>query len=237
MMKKNLIYFLLSCSILSFSSCEKSEDNTPISDSGSKEHYMPISVGNSWTYDSEYYGEYTISVTGNKEINNKEYYTLTNSLNSGTESYLCYQGNKLYSYAAIGAISIELLIVDEDATEGQEWEAGNVAQSLPASYSYSIKYTCKFVQFHETYTFNEKTYANVMEINLKTTIEDFEFGSSYTSLFSAEELATLKTQFVNSLLQTAINQTQFYAKGIGYVNQVSEAMPSLNIELIDYTIK
>jgi hypothetical protein len=236
-MKKNLIYFLLSCSLLSFSSCNKNNDISPISDSGSKEHYMPISVGNSWTYNSDYYGEYTVSITGTKEINNKEYYILTNSLASAAASYLRYQGNKLYSYSTNGKISFELLIVDEDATAGQEWVAGNVAQSMPNMYSYSVKYTCTFVQFHETYIFNGETYANVMEINLKTTIEDFEFGSYYTSSFSAEELASLKTEFENSFQETAINQTQFYAKGIGYVNQVSEIMPALNVELIDYTIK
>lgn len=235
-MKKNLIYFLLSCSILSFSSCGKDEDNEPISDSGSKEHYMPISVGNSWTYDSEYYGEYTISVTGTNEINNKAYYTLTNSLNS-TASYMRYQGNKLYSYATMYDKSFELLIVDEDATEGQEWEAGNIAVSQPNAYSYSVKYTCQFVQFHEAYTFKGKTYANVKEIDFKTTIENFEFGSYYTLIMSAEELAVYKTEMINLLLQSANNQTQFYAKGIGYVNQVSEAMPSLNVELIEYTIK
>lgn len=236
-MKKNFIYFLLSCSILSFSSCNKSDDSTPISDSGSKEHYMPISVGNSWTYNSAYYGKYTVSVTGKEVINDKEYYTLTNSLISGTGGDLRYQGNKLYSLSTYSGTSIELLIVDEDATEGQEWEAGKITQSQQYMYSYTVKYTGKFVQFHESYTFNGETYANVMEINLKTTIEDFKLGSYYTSLFSEEELAFLQTQFEEQLQASATNQTQFFAKGIGYVNQVSETMPSLNIELTDYTIK
>jgi hypothetical protein len=236
-MKKNLIYFLLSCSIVSFSSCEKDNDDAPISDSGSKEHYMPVSIGNSWTYNSASYGEYTVSVTGKEEINNKEYYTLSNSLSSGVGGYLRYQGNKLYMYSTVGGTPAELLIVDEDATAGQEWEAGKVAQSQPNILSYAIKYTGKFVQYHETYTFKGKSYTNVMEINLKTTIQDFELGSYYTSMFSGEELALLKTQLENQLKTTTINQTQFYAKGIGYVNQVSETMPSLNVELKDYTIK
>lgn len=236
-MKKNLIYFLLSCSILTFSSCEKDNDSAPIPDSGSKEHYMPISVGNSWTYNSAYYGEYTVSITGKEKINNNEYYTLTNSLTSGVSGYMRYQGNKLYSYSAIGGTSAELLIVDEDAKAGQEWQAGKVAQSQPNMYSYAVKYTCKFVQYHETYTFKGKSYVNVMEINLKTAIEDFKLGSYYTSLFSGEELASFKTQLENQLKGTTINQTQFYAKGIGYVNQVSETMPSLNIDLKSYTIK
>lgn len=236
-MKKNLIYFLLSCSILTFSSCEKDNDTEPISDSGSKEHYMPISVGNSWTYNSAYYGEYTVSVTGKEKINNNEYYTLTNSLTEEVGSYMRYQGNKLYSYSTISGTSAELLIVDEDANAGQEWEAGKVTQSLPNMYSYAVKYTCKFVQYHETYTYKGKSYTNVKEINLKTAIVDFKLGSYYTSLFSGEELAMLKTQLENQLKGTTINQTQFYAKGIGYVNQVSETMPALNIDLKNYTIK
>jgi hypothetical protein len=236
-MKKNLIYLLLTCSILSFSSCSKDDDTDPIAGSGSKEHYMPISVGNSWTYNSAYFGEYTVSVTGKKEINSKEYYILTNSLASTTESYMRYDGNKLYTYSTVNGTAAELLIVDEDATEGQEWLAGSLVQSMASTYSYSTKYTCKFVKFYEKYTFNGKTYANVMEINLKTTIEDFKFGSYYTLAFSAEELALLQTQLESSLQNSAVNQTQFYAKGIGYVNQVSEKMPSLNIELAEYTIK
>jgi hypothetical protein len=236
-MKKNLIYFLLSCSILAFSSCKKSNDAAPIGDSGSKEHYMPLAAGNSWTYNSDYYGEYTVSITGTKTINNKEYFTLSNSLSSGTTGYMRYEGNKLYTCSTVGGSSIELLTVDEDATPGQEWEAGNVPQSYPNMYSYTIKYKCKFVQFYEKYTVNEKTYDNVKEISLQTTIADFKFGSLYTSAYSAEELASLQTELENSLNNSAINQTQFYAKGIGYVNQVSETMPSLNIELKTYTIK
>lgn len=236
-MKKNLFYLLLSCSILFFSSCEKSDDADPIADSGSKDHYMPISVGNSWTYASDYYGEYTASVTGKKEINSKEYFILTNSLNPGAQSYMRYEGNKLYSYSTTGGTSIELLIVDEDATQGQEWVAGNIELSQPGIYTYSVKYTCKFVKFHETYTFNGKNYSKVMEMNLKTSIADFEFGSYYTSLFSEEELASMQEEFESSLQNSAINQTQFYAKGIGYVNQVSETMPQLNVELMEYTIK
>lgn len=237
-MKKIFIYFLLSCSILSFSSCKKSNDIEPVSDSGSKEHYMPLSIGNSWTYNSDHFGEYTITISGNKKIDNKDYYTLTYSIPSIAESYMRYTGNKLYFFSNTGGISLELLVVDEDATAGQEWVAGNVAQSFPGTYSYSLKYTCKFVQFHETYSFNGKTYANVMEINLKTTIENFELGSSYTSFYSAEELALLKTQLETTLSdEYAINQTQFFAKGIGYVNQVSETMPALNVDLKSYIIK
>jgi len=129
------------------------------------------------------------------------------------------------------------LIVDEDATAGQEWVAGKVAQSQLGLYSYNMKYTCKFVKFYESYTYKGKTYANVKEMNLQTTIADFKFGSYYTSMFSAEELAVLQEEFENSLQSTAINQTQFFAKGIGYVNQTSETMSSLNIELKTYTIK
>ena len=235
-MKKNLIYLLLCCSMLAFSSCKKSND-TPITDSGSKEHFMPLSVGNSWTYNSSYYGEYTVSVTGTKDVNSKTYFTLSNSLNSGAVSYLRYEGNKLYTYSTVGSSSVELLIVDEDATAGQEWVAGKIAIAQPSMYSYNIKYTCKFVKLYNTYTFKGKTYSNVKEMNLQTTIADFKFGSYYTSAYSAEELAALQEEFESSLQSTAVNQTQFFAKGIGYVNQTSETMPSLNIELKTYTIK
>lgn len=236
-MKNIFIYLLLSCSMLSFISCEKDKDIDPITDSGSKEHYMPLSVGNSWTYDSEYYGEYTVSITGNKEINGKKYFMLANSLSSIPESYMRYEGNKLYVISTMGGKSIEALLVDEDAKEGQQWEAGKLEQSVPSAYSYTHKYTCKFVKFYETYTINGKTYDNVMEINLKTTIEDFTLGSIYTSMFDAEELALYKAQIENSLQQMTVNQTQFFAKGIGYVNQVSTTSSLLNIELKDYTIK
>lgn len=236
-MKNTLFYLLLSFSILSFSSCEKDKDNDPITDSGSKEHYMPLSIGNSWTYDSDYFGEYTVSITGTKEVNNKAYFILTNSLSSAPESYMRYEGNKLYTLGSFGGVSAELLFVDEDATEGQQWEAGKLSQSVPGAYSYSYKYTCKFVKFYETYTFNGKTYDNVMEINLKTTIEDFTLGSIYTSMFDAEELALYKEQIEKTLLGKAVNQTQFFAKGIGYVNQVSTSSSILDIALKDYTIK
>jgi len=235
-MKKNLIYLLLSVSLLAFNSCKKSND-APITDSGSKEHFMPLSVGNSWTYNSDYYGEYTVSVTGTKDMNGKTYFTLSNSLYPGTLSYLRYEGNKLYTYSTVGGTALELLLVDEDATAGQEWLAGKVAQSQLGLYSYNIKYTCKFVKLYETYTYNGNTYSNVREMNLQTTISDFKFGSYYTSLYSAEELAALQTEMENSLQSSAINQTQFYAKGIGYVNQTSETMSALNIDLKTYTIK
>jgi hypothetical protein len=235
-MKKNLIYLLLSCSLLAFNACKKSNDE-PIADSGSKEHYMPLSVGNSWTYNSVKFGEYTVSVTGTKDINSKTYFTLSNSLNTAALSYMRYEGNKLYNYSTIGGSPIELLLVDEDATAGQEWLAGKVAQSQLGFYSYNVKYTCKFVKLYDTYTYNGKTYSNVREMNLQTTISDFKFGSYYTSMYSAEELAALQTQTENTLQSTAVNQTQFYAKGIGYVNQTSETTSALNIELKSYTIK
>jgi hypothetical protein len=235
-MKKNLIYLLLSCSLLAFNACKKSNDE-PIADSGSKEHYMPLSVGNSWTYNSAKYGEYTVSVTGTKDMNSKTYFTLSNSLNTAALSYMRYEGNKLYNNSTIGGSSVELLLVDEDATAGQEWLAGKVAQSQLGLYSYNVKYTCKFVKLYDTYTYNGKTYSNVREMNLQTTISDFKFGSYYTSMYSAEELAALQTEIENNLKSTAVNQTQFYAKGIGYVNQTSQTAPSLNIELKSYTLK
>lgn len=234
-MKKNLIYVLLSCSLLAFSSCKKSND-TPITDSGSKEHFMPLTVGNSWTYSSSYYGDYTVSVTGTKELSGKTYFTLTNSLQTAATSYMRYEGNKLYTLSTVGGTSVELLIVDEDATAGQEWVAGNIAQSAQGIYSYNIKYTCKFVKLYDTYTYDGKTYSNVKEMNLQTTISDFKFGSLYTSMYTAEELAALQTEIESSLESTAINQTQFFAKGIGYVNQTSTTMPQLNISLKTYTI-
>lgn len=236
-MKTLVVCLFLSCSLITFTSCEKDNDIAPISDSGSKEHYMPLSKGNSWTYDSNHYGEYTISVTGNKKINNKEYFVLTNTLTPNVEGYYRYQGNKLYSYSSVNGSYIEFLFVDEDAAESQEWIAGNIPQSQPDMYSYVVRYTCKFVKFHQTYTFEDKTYSDVMEINLKTTIENFVFGNYYTSFFNASQLEEFRANFESTFALSAINQTQYYAKGIGYVNQVSEDMPALNATLIDYSIK
>lgn len=47
-MKKSLMYLLLSVSIIAFSSCEKNDV-----DPFEGKHYMPLSVGNSWTYSND----------------------------------------------------------------------------------------------------------------------------------------------------------------------------------------
>jgi len=236
-MKKQLIYFLLGFSILSFNSCKKSDDVTPSSNSGSKEHYMPLTVGNTWTYNSASKGEYTNTITGTKSINNKAYFILTNSASTAATSYMRYDGNKLYSSSTVQGKDIELLMLDEDATEGKSWLAGIIPMTMTGYYSYNVKYTCTLVQNLKSYTVNGKTYSDIKVLNFKTTIENFELGTVYTSMYSGEELETVKTELFGTFQATTVNQTQYYSKGIGFVYQDSEEVSSLGTNLLSYTIK
>lgn len=124
-----------------------------------------------------------------------------------------------------GTATAEMLILDEDAAVGYEWEDA-IPVTVQGSYSYTVKYTSKYVRFLEHYTQNGETYDNVKQIDIKISIEDF---TSYTG----EDL-----QYVQSFLDAIeITQTQLYAKGIGYVCQYSDGNSSSNCELTGYTIK
>lgn len=241
-MKKHLLFFIAVLGITVFTSCEKEEEILPeIAASGSKEHYMPLSVGNSWTYDSEHYGQYTISVTGTETKNDKLYFTLENSLNPSAKSYMIYEGNKLITLSTIpasyysAAQSFEMLLVNEDASEGQSWIAGEYTQTIPSMYSFTTKYVSTYKKFHATYTHNNKVYKDVMEIELKTTIADFTLDEYYDDLDeeARQDLIENWGQSVN----VEISQTQFYAKGVGYVYQFSELYPQLDVDIVKYTIK
>lgn len=241
-MKKHLLFFITVISITLFSSCEKEEEILPeIAASGSKEHYMPLSIGNSWTYDSEYYGKYTISVTGTETKNDKLYFTLQNSLKPSDKSYMIYEGNKLISLSTIPATyytpaqTFEMLLVNEDAKEGQSWLAGEFTQTIPSMYSFKTQYICTYKKFHSTYTHLNKVYNNVMEIELKTTICDFTLLEYYDDLDEESRQETI--EYLGESLSNSISQTQFFAKGIGYVYQYSEQNSRLNIDIDSYTIK
>lgn len=233
-MKRTTYLLFASLLALSLFSCKKDDGPDPIEPTEEKEHYMPLKVGNTWTYNSASLGTYTYSITGKKTIDNFEYYAAFNTATSDT-SYMNYDGNKLYSLMNYNGENVKLLFLDEDANVGDIWPAGTVSAVVPGSYTMTGIYTCEYIAHHDTYTVNNITYNDVIEINMTSTFT-VELDPSLAAWLDQETIDYFTEMYQQSAEENAITQRTFYAKNIGFVYQYSDDQPGLGAELVNYTV-
>lgn len=226
-----LIYSLL---VVGFFSCKKKDEVEPLPETKVKTtHYMPLAIGNTWDYFSEAYGEYTVSVTGTETKKGTEYFVLKNS--QGSKSHMVYKGNKCYGISTANNKTYEILLIDEDASVGDIWRAAVIDQSYPGTYTFLTYYDAQLVEHYDTYSVGDKTYTDVIEVNLETSIY-FSFDPSYTAGMDPETIEYMEEYYLNLFSGYSINQRTFYSKGVGFVYQYSDDYPELGAELLKYSV-
>jgi len=229
-LSKNALYFLLG-SVFLFASCKKKADDpvpTPIYPvaTASGTSYMPTNSTRSWTYQSASYS-YTTKPTGNTLDVNGRTYTELQSLVTGNPTpslgYSLELGNQYYSYATFekstgGTGELELKMIDLDLPIGSTWSTV-VETNLYTLATYRFKYTGKGL----TRTVNNVTYNDVISVDLHTTATLQNIPSGIPASYFQSFTAAYK-----------FDQTAYYAKGIGLIEQTSPT-PSLQVVLVKYT--
>lgn len=219
-------------------SCKKKDDIEPIpTTSLNTERYMPLAIGNVWNYSSKSHGDYSITVKETQTVDGFEFFVLENSDASVKNSMMNYEGNKLYtSVSVMQGKELRVLILDEDAKAGDKWNAGTFVQNSPGQYACTTIYTCELVAQHNTYSVGDKTYDDVLEVNMNTEI-NLVLDPAITAGIPAELLKNMEDQFKAVFEDFKITQRTFYARNIGFIYQYSNDVPELGAELLSYEVK
>lgn len=222
--------------IIFSSSCKKEDDIDPIpSTPENSVHYMPLKTGNTWNYNSSSFGNYTVTVGGQETMQGELYYKITTTT-STEPGFMKYIGNKQYTlHNQGGGVYTKLLMIDEDASIGDEWNAGTYIVTEPGTATTSNYYNCEYLAHYDTYTVNSMDYSDVIEIGLTTTFS-VELDSSLTAGLDPSIIATINALYESLAEAYSIQQRTFYAKGIGFIYQYSNDEPALGANLLTYTV-
>ncbi len=242
---KGLIYLL--CIISFFSSCKKDENETPTPTSkddtntestNSGSSYYPLKKGNSWTYFGASNGEYTVTITGDKIIDNETWLIAETAYKNSSQKTTSYMKNKNGNIVTkvtqpnIG--DFELILFNGNAKVGESYEAGSISVKQPGSTSNSI-YTGKIKNKLDVYTVGNTEYKDVTEVEFTTSTSASLDEAYYKDLGADQEtIDFLKESFNGTSIK--IIQTQYFANGIGLIFQESNDQPALNVSLVNYTI-
>lgn len=242
-MKKFLSLVLLAGIFLAASSCESDDDATtnnvtttgiltgpPITSTTGT--YYPLVQGNSYTYNSSYFGEYTVTIGGKKSINGVDY-TIENS-NISRQSPQSYTLNvddhvtTVTENPTAPGENIEIVVLNIATGIGGSWEAGSVSTS-EAGINLNHTYTGTIVRELDSYTTpNGTRYDNILQTTLTTVIKASidEVGlSQYPE--SSRDLIRQALEANIAVYNQTIESTTYYALNVGLIYQESEQLNQL----------
>jgi len=220
------IYLAAPILISLFFSCEKPETDLSLTENhkeavlatykcseNSSERYIPLCIGNSWSYDVEGTDILSINceILSDTMINRKNYYYSFYDLpwpsNSDKKLNMTYENGRYYVYIWDRA---KWMIFDEEAEIGDTWTAC-------LYFGKTNYYTSRFTvdKKYESFEVNGKVLNNVTEMK-----QEFEGGDDYYSTY----LGTSKYN---------------YAKGIGLIsiNHLKSNGHQINYSLTDYYVQ
>src|SRR6478752_5846813 len=90
-------------------------------------------------------------------------------------------------------------------------------------------YNCEVVSRPATYKIGTVTYNDIFVVKTETTLK-YTLGPPFTQYLTADEIADYESYYNN--LGTLTSQLTYYARGVGFIQQTSESMPSLNTDMV-----
>lgn len=231
-----LLFALLGFAV--FTSCKKkeendkkTEENTGTIENGTftpKEEstYIPLKTGNQWVYNEE--EDYIVTIDSTTEIDGKEYFVETiNSNGVKANTNIRFDGSAYYRmqevYGADDQFNIvsenrEIKILDVEANAGTSWNYQITMGSVITNYVYTIDAKNIPVEY------NDITYKDAIQVSLVIN-SNLDFGGiNLEDIFNQN----LKTQQGYTKIA---EQTYFYVKGIGLMEQTSSSLFDSFIEI------
>jgi hypothetical protein len=214
------ILYLLSASILVFSSCKKNDDT---STSSTTDTYLPNTVGSNWTYQVTTAGTTTTAVTytvSNRDTtaNSRTYNVITGS--NGTNQYYSKNGSDYYNFRAVGTLGIELLFLKDNVALNGTWTTSQNLTGLtglPISAAV-INNTYTVQEKGTTRTVNGVLYSNIIkvraDINATATVPGVPVGIplslGYAEFYFSKNIGIVESNIQIANATAGININELY---------------------------
>ncbi|MBO72133.1 MAG: hypothetical protein CMD35_00815 [Flavobacteriales bacterium] len=200
---------LLSASLFIFSSCEKDEDTSiSTSTSTSTEDYLPLNIGNNWSYTGAI--AYETFINSDTTIGGKLYYKIEND--QGASNLIRKSGSDyLIIDEAVYGDNEPHVILKEKGNEGDEW-----------GFDISVN----------TYGFITK---NVYKFTIHEKLESLEVNNNLFEDVLVIDL-DIETYLDGDYIMSTNDYRYYYANGIGLIKSGSALFGGYS-DLVEYTVQ
>lgn len=213
-----LIFTFLTLSSLFMTSCA-GEDK--VDNGTSTGNYLPLAVGNKWTYVDQYDQTDDVFVIKKEKLNDKEYYQVDTQAASAELGYLikiwfAKSGAKYFSRTVIEMPSygatvspMEVVILRDDLNANQTWSQnfkltvkinGYGSQSIPVSV------TGKIIEKDISVNVKGVNYSNVIKSYVKINVDG---EISETNYWFAKDIGIVKNETIQNGASTVLELTNY----------------------------
>lgn len=228
---------LVQCFLFLLTACKKDEifPSTTPEKQDVKENYIPLEIGNKWTYVTKSSDTLVQEIIQSKTLKNQVYQEIKTTSLSDNSSNLKYLRNNGTNYDQFWITNTTqndgffITVLVNEPQDHQKWD-------YTLFYEESNKNYISYVQnANSSHTVDNLKFNNVMIIETTVTLSpDYEkISDDFESNYSGNILEQIQNKENNILLYT---YTSYYAKNIGLIEQTS-TIDSYNVKLVDYNFK